>query len=692
MKKLTFLFGIHNHQPVGNFDYVLDMAYEKAYLPFIEVLNRHPKIKMGIHFSGYLFEYIAKHHPHYIETLKSLVQRGQLEFLTGGYYEPIMSVIPDTDKIGQIEKLTKFVKETVNYKPKGMWLAERVWEPQIAKPLVQAGIEYVVVDDIHFKNAGLYDEDLTGYYVTEELGYPLKVFPISKYLRYTIPYEPTKVTFDYFRKLASDDAGKCIMMFDDGEKFGVWPGTHKHVYEEGWLEEFFTLLEENADWITMMTPSEYISLFSSLGRVYLPIGSYMEMTEWALPTRARKEFEELVNSSKGKPEENFLKGGIWRNFLSKYTEANNIHKKALYVSRKLIENPSKEALDECWQGEANDAYWHGVFGGLYLPHLRHALYTHLINAEKYLDEKKEKGWNRSERVDYNADGKEETLLSSEYLNLYFEPGYGGRLFELDYKPSSYNVLNTLMRRYEPYHDKLKYATYVEDLSESDKAKSIHNLILAKEKDMEKMLVYDWYEKYAMIDHFLGDRATLENFQNGSFPEQGDFVNQPYEIAFLMNNAVKMTRDGHVWVGSEFLPLSVSKTIETNKNVMFIHYDITNTSIKDYSLKFANEYNFFFLSANSEDRGIEFKDGIHAVSDTLEFDTNSVKIFSKPEHIRIRLELGEKTLFWFFPIYTISFSEEGFEKVYQESSLIPIWQFVIRSGETKQFDLRIIIES
>ncbi len=692
MKKLIFLFGIHNHQPVGNFDFVLDMAYEKAYLPFIEVLDRHPKIKMAIHFSGYLFRYIAEHHPDYIEMLKRLVKRGQLEFLTGGFYEPIIPVIPDTDKIGQIEKLTKFVKETVDYTPRGLWLAERVWEPQIAKPLVQAGVEYVVVDDIHFKNAGLYDEDLTGYYVTEELGYPLKVFPISKYLRYTIPYEPTKVTFDYFQKLASDVPGKCIMMFDDGEKFGVWPGTHKHVYEEGWLEEFFSLLEENSDWISMMTPSEYISLYPPRGRVYLPIDSYMEMTEWALPTRARKEFEEILGSSEGKRYANFLKGGIWRNFLSKYTEANNMHKKALYVSKRLVENPSKEAIDECWQGEANDAYWHGVFGGLYLPHLRYAVYTHLINAEKHLDEKKEKGWTRAERVDFNADGKEEVLLSSEYLNLYFEPGFGGRLFELDHRASSYNLLNTLMRRYEPYHDELKSATYVGDLSEEDKAKSIHNLVLAKEKDLDKMLAYDWYERYAVIDHFLGDWATLENFQKASYPEQGDFVNQPYEIAFLMNNAVKMTRDGHVWVGAEFLPLSVSKTIEINKNTIFIHYDITNTSNKQYSLKFGNEYNFFFLSADSNDRGIQFADELHALSETLEFDANSVILFSKPENIKMRLDLDEKTLFWFFPIYTISFSEGGFEKVYQGSSLTPIWNFEIKKGETKQFDLKIVIGS
>jgi predicted glycosyl hydrolase (DUF1957 family) len=36
-----------------------------------------------------------------------------------------------------------------------MWLAERVWEPHLAKPIAEAGVEYVILDDNHFKAAGL---------------------------------------------------------------------------------------------------------------------------------------------------------------------------------------------------------------------------------------------------------------------------------------------------------------------------------------------------------------------------------------------------------------------------------------------------------------------------------------------------------------------------------------------------------
>ena len=33
-------FGLHAHQPVGNFDYVIEDAYQKSYRPFLEVLHR----------------------------------------------------------------------------------------------------------------------------------------------------------------------------------------------------------------------------------------------------------------------------------------------------------------------------------------------------------------------------------------------------------------------------------------------------------------------------------------------------------------------------------------------------------------------------------------------------------------------------------------------------------------------------
>ncbi|MFH0795070.1 MAG: alpha-amylase, partial [bacterium] len=283
MRTVNFVFGLHNHQPVGNFESIFESSFQTAYSPFIDVLEKHPKIRMSLHYTGVLLEWLSKHKPAFVKRLKKLVQRGQVEFQTGGFYEPILPIIPDHDKVAQIRKLTEFVKRQVGYKARGMWLAERVWEPHLARCLNEAGVEYTVLDDSHFKCTGLSEEETFGYFTTEELGRPLQVFPISEKLRYTIPFQPPQATIDYLKSVATDDGTRIVVMADDGEKFGVWPDTHKHVYEERWLEDFFKALEDNSDWIKIITFSEAIDTVAPLGKVYLPTASYMEMMEWAMP-------------------------------------------------------------------------------------------------------------------------------------------------------------------------------------------------------------------------------------------------------------------------------------------------------------------------------------------------------------------------------------------------------------------------
>jgi alpha-amylase len=76
-------------------------------------------------------------------------------------------------------------------------------------------------------------------------------------------------------------------MGDDGEKFGLWPGTYEHCWgaqnqnpksqeptpNHGWMEEFFRALEENREWLETITLAEYEQKFPAIGRVYLPTAS-----------------------------------------------------------------------------------------------------------------------------------------------------------------------------------------------------------------------------------------------------------------------------------------------------------------------------------------------------------------------------------------------------------------------------------
>ena len=115
-----------------------------------------------MHYSGPLRDWLKANKPEFLRRVRTLVGRKQIEIMTGGYYEPVLAALPDADKLGQIAKLTEAIQSDFAAKPVGAWLAERVWEPLLANPFHEAGVEYTVVDDTHFKYVGYTDDDLCG--------------------------------------------------------------------------------------------------------------------------------------------------------------------------------------------------------------------------------------------------------------------------------------------------------------------------------------------------------------------------------------------------------------------------------------------------------------------------------------------------------------------------------------------------
>ena len=142
----------------------------------------------------------------------------------------------------------------------GAWVPERVWEQSLAHTLAQSGLRYTVLDDAHFEAAGLRHEDISGYFLTEEQGELLKVFASDENLRYHIPFREPQKTIDYLRGLARNTEHAAVCYGDDGEKFGLWPGTYELCYEEGWLESFMEALRRSGDWLQLKKPSETCSI------------------------------------------------------------------------------------------------------------------------------------------------------------------------------------------------------------------------------------------------------------------------------------------------------------------------------------------------------------------------------------------------------------------------------------------------
>ncbi len=195
MTGVRLILALHNHQPVGNFDSVFEAAYRESYLPFLEVMEDYPEIPFVLHTSGPLLEWMVERRPEYVARVRSLVAAGRVEILGGAFFEPILTMIPHRDRVGQIREYAAYLEDVFGTVVRGIWIAERVWEQHLVAALVEAGVEYTVLDDFHFGRAGVDDREMRGYFLTEEEGRLLKVFPISERLRYLIPFrEPPTST------------------------------------------------------------------------------------------------------------------------------------------------------------------------------------------------------------------------------------------------------------------------------------------------------------------------------------------------------------------------------------------------------------------------------------------------------------------------------------------------------------------
>ncbi len=703
MNKVKFCFGIHNHQPVGNFGWVIEEAFQKSYLPFLQMLSRYPDFRISLHFTGVLFDWVKLNHPELFDLIAGMVSRNQIELLTGAFYEPILPAIPDRDKVGQIEMQTEFIKREFGVTPTGMWLAERVWEPNLPLHLNRAGVKYTILDDIHFRYAGLDAEALDGYYVTEDQGSTIGLFPIAKRLRYTIPFADPDDTVSFLRDLATPGGGRLGIYADDGEKFGVWPKTYEHCFVDGWLERFLQAISENRDWIEMVTFGEAYSQCPPRGRVYLPTASYSEMNEWAMPAEVIERYDEFVHriADLGLFEANeaFVKGGFWRNFQTKYAESNHLHKRMLYVSN-LLES-KKSALKPAeydaarrllYAGQCNCPYWHGVFGGLYLPHLRGAVYQETIAAEATIRKSLKMNLNgpQEEQIDIDCDGSKEIVVSCKSQKAIISPSLGGALLELDNFEIAKNLVDLVGRRKEGYHKKLLNRR----AETAGGTKSIHDLVLVKEEGLERLLIEDTYRRALFVDHFLAPDETLDQF--ASSRSISSVVDAPMSLFSLQGKpgakaTVALSRDYVVLATPEPAEIRVFKEYEfsISGETISVKYSLTNRQSTAVNLHFGVELGLGSYTWPATESDLYIGDQPYRLDESLELDGwSEIALVSRLYDFALRVAVNQSADWWSHPLHTVSLSEGGFEKVLQGIIVLPRWRIALAPGAVWRVEVKL----
>jgi len=678
MNKVSLLFGIHMHQPVDNFGNAIDEAIELCYRPFFQTMIKYPSFKFSVHCSGWLLDKIRVSYPDIFDNMISLTRSDSIEWIGAGYYEPVLSAIPSRDRKAQIDKLSNYIEKYFKVRPKGLWLTERVWESALVSDLVESGIEYTVLDDYHFLSSGFDASKMDGYYTTEESGLDLGLFPIAQSLRYALPFFSVKRSIDSILKKAQNENSAAII-FDDAEKFGLWPKTHEWVYEKKWLKNFVEAVLAHEK-ISTQHFSVYKKEKRSLGIAYLNNTSYFEMGEWSLQPRQTIALEALKQkvgdeyfSDLGV---SFIKGGIWKNFFIKYHESNYLHKRMLYLSL-LQDKFNKKTLESLYKLQTNDVFWHGVFGGLYLPNLRDNAYKYLLEIEKTRVQDEIS----YEVLDIDKDGYDELKVLTKNLTLVFSTKNGGQMVEFGSFDTLFNWQNTIMRREEVYHDKILHPKeiIVEVSENQDEIATIHNESLTIDETLKTELIYDWYEKNSFIDHFSDDEFTLLNFKSLSFKEVGDFANQPFELDKKQNS---FSRDGGIFLDNSdtSYPTTLKKNYTFDSNSIAFKTNISTEY--DGKLYYANEFNFHFAHPHK----VTFNDKL--IGDGFEqYDCDTLVIYDDFTNKLITIKLNQKCNIFGFILNTISQSESGFDKVAQEISFIFTTNFESKLKLTTTLELQ-----
>lgn len=630
---IALALALHAHQPAGNFDGVIEETYQCSYRPFLEAAARRPWLRLNLHYSGYLLDWLAQRHPEHLDLLRRLLGEERVELLGGGYFEPILAVIPAPDQQEQLARLTAALATHFQIRPRGAWLAERVWEPELPAVLAAAGIEYTLLDDAHFELAGLVADQLRGSWTTEDQGARLKLVPCNQFLRQAIPFRPVEESIAFLLAAAERPAafgGALLCMGDDLEKFGSWPHTAQHVYGEGWLERFFDALEAQQGEIETVRLADHLARHPARGLVYLPTASYPEMMTWA-------------------------RGASWRGFLARYREANLMHKTLWELGRRLracvpAAAPYSAAWTHLLAAESNDAYWHGWFGGLYTPHLRNLVFGHLLAADGLIESMA--GPTPLRRHDLHRDGGEVIELRTAELRAVLDPDEGGSLEELDARAANANLINSIQRRPEAYHEELRGGV---ERNPAHLPEAESGLTPGLAGDWETLLRYDAYPRSGGRLYLCAPQKAFADYWQQALEEEAEAAGGAYRVEAAEAGRVVLARPG------------VRKIYSMSGNGLELEVEL-----EAHARQVAVEMVFNPLAPDAEDRWLEQEGERRGLRWGGELPPAALALHDGWRGMRVELSAPGAAAWWVKPLYTVSQAETGCEALYQGSAFAAVW--------------------
>ena len=669
MGKVKLIFGTCNAVPSGETEYLYEDAYQKAFKPFLTAVYNNPEMHPTLYYAGPLLEWLEKRHPEFHTVLAELMSNKSIEILGGGYWEPMLPLIPSPDRVGQIEVMTTYLRKKFGKRSRGCWVTGQVWEANLASSLKASGMDYAFLTERAFPDVpGFRPESPV---IAEDQGKTVTIFPVMDSLAERFLKVPPEHILDSLRALDfGDERESIVSLILDGQMLGG-DGTHAVCYGEKWLERFFSAVKASTDWLECVHPGRYLkSARFSREKAYVPGPTYESLMQWTRTDSSsvrdlgsvRSDAhppERAADSSKTRPK------AYYRAFLTKYRESGLLYAKMMHIE--VLTNQlrgdkyrKKNAKEELWRGQEHYAYWHGPTGGIYNSRIRHAAYGALIEAEKAT---RERGIFKAAltSVDFDMDGEKEFLYNGLNFNAYVH-AVGGALFELDYLPVSRNYLATLSRYPEDYHPPA-----------------------TREQG------YDRYPRHSFLDHVLDAWDGPESFERMSSLTRGSFPVKLYSALEVVRDQPRVTLQCCGGLnGGDGDDIDIHKTYRFRRNTLEVDYTFTNLTPRSVEFTWGTEINLalsddaalrpVYLNADVTGTGTETP----AADRGEDSAVDSWTVHDVENDVLMSFSVSEPADLWRFPVYADYRVRRELRRNYQSSCFFPRWNIDIPPMDSRFF--------
>jgi alpha-amylase/alpha-mannosidase (GH57 family) len=211
----------HFYQPPTQVPEILMKVANESYRPVLEVFEEYPRARATFNINGALTEMLGLYgYTDVLSGMRTLAERGQIEFTGSGKYHPILPLIPGDEVARQITLNHNTNRQYLGeaYQPRGFFPPEMCYSKDIAEPVSLSRHEWIIVSGIACPEG--WPMDIV--HRIDYAGQPLAVFFRDDILSNKISFKDVdgQGFIEHLKQLRQGEGDIYVITAMDAETFG----------------------------------------------------------------------------------------------------------------------------------------------------------------------------------------------------------------------------------------------------------------------------------------------------------------------------------------------------------------------------------------------------------------------------------------------------------------------------------------